>query len=159
MRRLERESASRYLAEIKAFATESPRINPGSEDAKISRIAIAGFECDTPKNLAECLSGNLRLPDEVSIEGVVAQQVALNPVEPAYNTYVRILHSRQPFISMSGFVGLAPAHVEVGNVTCIFLRGNVQYIVQICCEIYELVGEAHVHGPLHGGIYGRFSQS
>lgn len=159
MRRLEGESASRNLAEIKAFATESPRINPRSEDAKISRIAIAGFECNTPKNLAECLSENLRQLDEVSIEGVVAQQVALNPVEPAYNKHVRILHSRRPFISTSGFVGLAPVHVEVGNVTCFFLRGNVQYIVQICGEIYELVGESHVHGPPHGGIYGRFSQS
>lgn len=64
---------------------------------------------------------------------------------------LRHLHSRRPFLTSSGFVGLCPWNVAIGDVLCIFLGGKTPYAVRPAAHgTYRLVGEAYVHGIMFG---------
>lgn len=151
LERLHPESTLKYLAEVKAFTVQSPQISGGSEDMETSRIAIADFACaGDPEKAAEALTFYLRLLKDFTMAASWGQVDETTHVEPWYNRALRLLHSRRPFISTSGLVGLAPSHVEVGDMICIFLGGHVPYLLRKCGEGYTLVGEAYVHGIMHG---------
>ncbi|KAF2810809.1 HET-domain-containing protein [Mytilinidion resinicola] len=137
--RPQQESALQYLAEIRAFVAQSPRISPGGEDFHASRIAVADFHgsANIPQLWERAHTGCLQLLGESKLE--VFYERSLNAV-----------HSVRPFISTSGFVGLAPLRVQVGDVVCILLGGDVPYLLRKCGESYILVGEAYVHGIMYG---------
>jgi hypothetical protein len=58
---------------------------------------------------------------------------------------------RRPFVSVKGFVGLAPKHVEAGDVIVIFPGARFPYVLRKCDDgSHVLVGEAYVHGIMDG---------
>lgn len=42
-----------------------------------------------------------------------------------YELCMAHLYSRGPFITRTGFVGMCPSHVEVGDVVCVFQGGKL----------------------------------
>jgi hypothetical protein len=60
---------------------------------------------------------------------------------------------RRPFVSVKGFVGLAPKHVKEGDVVVIFPGARFPYVIRRCDDgMYVLVGEAYVHGIMDGEV-------
>lgn len=60
------------------------------------------------------------------------------------------LHTRRPFISKSGYVGLAPMHAQKGDMIVIFLGGKSPYVIRRTNDTYHLIGEAYVHEIMYG---------
>jgi hypothetical protein len=137
-----------YLTEIKALIAQSPKISHRRAEKETSRIAIADFGCATdPKMPEEALACYLRL-----LNAFPTSTIQQNYAQDTwYRRALQLLHSRRPFISNSGFIGLAPSNVELGDVICIFLGGHVPYVLrQESDKAYNLVGEAYVHGIMYG---------
>ncbi|RDL30488.1 Heterokaryon incompatibility protein [Venustampulla echinocandica] len=60
---------------------------------------------------------------------------------------------RRPFVTMKGFVGLAPKHVEEGDVIVIFPGAKFPYVLRRCDDgTYVLVGETFVYGIMYGEL-------
>jgi hypothetical protein len=60
---------------------------------------------------------------------------------------------RRPFVTVKGFVGLAPKHVEEGDVIVIFPGARFPYVLRRCDDgTYVLVGETFVHGIMYGEL-------
>jgi hypothetical protein len=60
---------------------------------------------------------------------------------------------RRPFLSVKGFVGLAPKHMEEGDVIVVFPGARFPYMLRKCDDgMYLLVGEAYVHGIMDGEL-------
>ncbi|KAG4431577.1 hypothetical protein IFR05_012941 [Cadophora sp. M221] len=58
---------------------------------------------------------------------------------------------RRPFVTMKGFVGLAPKHAEKGDVIVIFPGAKFPYVLRRCTDgMFVLIGEAFVHGLMYG---------
>ncbi|KAH7343102.1 hypothetical protein BKA66DRAFT_434539 [Pyrenochaeta sp. MPI-SDFR-AT-0127] len=58
---------------------------------------------------------------------------------------------RKPFVTMKGFVGLAPRHAEEGDIVIIFPGAKFPYVLRRCDdEMYILVGETFIHGIMYG---------
>lgn len=74
--------------------------------------------------------------------------------EALYCRRLQLLHSRRPFISQTGLVGLAPSNVEVGDEICLFLRGKTPYIISKKTNgVSTLRGETFVHGIMYGEFW------
>ncbi|KAH6990081.1 heterokaryon incompatibility protein-domain-containing protein [Ilyonectria destructans] len=68
-----------------------------------------------------------------------------------YEAVLLALHSRRPFITSTGFVGLCPSHVAVGDVVCIFYGGKAPYVIRPGkYETFTFIGEAYVQGIMYG---------
>jgi hypothetical protein len=58
---------------------------------------------------------------------------------------------RRPFLSLWGYVGLAPNTAERGDLLVIFCGAKFPYVCRKKCDgTYKLVGEAYVHGIMYG---------
>ncbi|KAH8589583.1 heterokaryon incompatibility protein-domain-containing protein [Bisporella sp. PMI_857] len=76
------------------------------------------------------------------------------PAEVTYCQKLKRIHSRRPFISQTGLVGLAPSNVEVGDEICIFLGGKTPYIVSKKINgVSRLRGETYVYGIMYGEFW------
>jgi hypothetical protein len=145
-----------YLGEILTFCQESPRVRDYEEHLDTARIAIADrMHCTDPKSQKSCLTSYQQLLQTLnSTETQHDSNLDLSGTAAAESTYtrwIRLLHSRKPFISQTGFVGLSPMHVIPGDVICVFLGGRTPYILrQREDSNYDLVGEAYVHGIMYG---------
>ncbi|PMD29634.1 HET-domain-containing protein [Hyaloscypha variabilis F] len=68
-----------------------------------------------------------------------------------YLEVMRLQKSRRPFLSFSGYVGLAPEFAEQGDVLVAFCGAKFPYVLR--CDrdgTYILIGEAYVHGIMGG---------
>jgi len=60
---------------------------------------------------------------------------------------------RRPFVTVKGFVGLAPKHVEEADVIVIFPGARFPYVLRRCDDgTYLLIGEAYVDGIMDGEL-------
>ena len=81
---------------------------------------------------------------------------AAAPVTNTFRSYYIMMGQqveRRPFVTVKGFVGLAPKHVEEGDVIIIFPGAKFPYVLRRCNDgIYVLVGEAFVYGLMYGEL-------
>lgn len=151
------EYTKQYMSEIHTFCKQSLRVSESDLDYIAGLVAIAdrnSIFSDT--NDAECSqrcawSFNQLL--ELLNKSETHLELNLEMADPlsVYARQLRALHSRRPFISKTGFIGLAPMHVIPGDVICIFLRGRTPYVLRRQDDgVYELVGETYVHGVMYG---------
>jgi hypothetical protein len=63
---------------------------------------------------------------------------------------VNVLWHRSFFATDNGYMGLGPNALEVGDVVCVLFGGNVPFILRPKNGVYQLVGEAYVHGIMEG---------
>ncbi|KAH6667844.1 heterokaryon incompatibility protein-domain-containing protein [Halenospora varia] len=58
---------------------------------------------------------------------------------------------RRPFLTCKGHIGLGPRNILPGDVICIFLGGEIPFVLREGNNgRYRLVGEAYVHGIMDG---------
>ena len=76
------------------------------------------------------------------------------PVTNTFRSYYIMMGQqikRRPFVTVKGFVGLAPGHVEEGDIIVIFPGARFPYVLRGCDDgMYMLVGETFVHGIMYG---------
>lgn len=73
------------------------------------------------------------------------------PSKAAYFNMMGWQRDRRPFLSEKGYVGLAPVHVQEGDVVVLFLGAKFPYVIRKKdCATYTFVGEAYVHGIMYG---------
>lgn len=61
------------------------------------------------------------------------------------------IHGRCAFSTSKGFLGLGPEHAQPDDVVCIFLGGQMPYVLRHGKDgKHQLVGEAYVHGIMDG---------
>ena len=68
-----------------------------------------------------------------------------------YHTALQYLYGLRPFISMHGYVGLAPKHALPGDKICVIFGAIVPFVLRkMPGKGFELMGEAYVHGVMDG---------
>ena len=75
-------------------------------------------------------------------------QAPVNIQTYPYSIFAMKAFQRRAFmITDKGYMGLAPSHAQVGDLVCIFRKGDVPFILRPIGEGYhELVGGCFVHG-------------
>ncbi|KAF4630468.1 hypothetical protein G7Y89_g7672 [Cudoniella acicularis] len=125
-------AAHSYISEVEQFCKRSSHFLVTNVDLNqvVGRMCIADRICcegsrswwgdkDIYKNgYCQCY-----------VDTLSAFEKGCLPTEVTYCRRLKLLHSRRPFISQTGLVGLAPSNVEVGDEICIFLGGKTPYIV------------------------------
>ncbi|KAJ6789722.1 hypothetical protein PWT90_00586 [Aphanocladium album] len=156
---LDHKAAASFIRDIKALCARSPRIRSREEHVDALRIAICdgvGFnDMEMDQDLGTYLSvveeGFEDFEAADDCEDKIQGQGAASDCDFWYGEGLRRLHTRRPFLTSTGFVGLCPSHVAVGDIVCIFYGGQAPYIIRAVGDgTYRLVGEAYVHGIMYG---------
>ena len=71
----------------------------------------------------------------------------------------RFILSRAFIITSKGYMGLAPAGTQPGDIVCVLRGGDVTYILRPINEYHRLVGECYVEGIMNGSFARRASPS
>ncbi|KAH8690999.1 heterokaryon incompatibility protein [Phaeosphaeriaceae sp. PMI808] len=157
---LDVKGALAYIDKILTLCKKSVRIHMHNEELDTARIAIADcYNNVTPEQQRDLLAAyhqaieNMKMSPKCdhgeSLGLQMEDQFGLQM--PWYMWCLKNLHSRRPFISHTGFVGLAPMHVLPGDEIVIFMGGKGVYVIRGGKEaVYELVGESYVHGIMYG---------
>lgn len=75
----------------------------------------------------------------------------LNTDGSPYEPPMRFLHTRRPYTSTKGFVGLLPQHANPGDMMHPSLGGRTPYMLRAGEDGYHtLVGETYFHGIMYG---------
>lgn len=152
---LDLDATSLYLGEIRAFCEKSPRIQddePGK--AAPAHIAVRErFETGNPEDRLNSYNLLLRMLEErkAKIESsFTADEEAFIDM---YMTELLTLHTRRPFLSKTGYIGLVPEGCVAGDVLVLFFGATVPYVLRARDEgDYTLVGEAYVYGVMQGEL-------
>jgi hypothetical protein len=80
------------------------------------------------------------------------EQARHSDIRTAYTRTMEYCHNRRPFLSTKGYVGLAPADAQGGDLICILLGAYLPFILRTHEDrkTVELIGEAYVHGIMDG---------
>ncbi|KAF2108984.1 hypothetical protein BDV96DRAFT_586328, partial [Lophiotrema nucula] len=146
------DAALRYLTDIWRFRTLSQRLREASTLFDCARLAIADRYRWKDEEFPHWLGviwpdalASLTRSDQLEAEFYNLRYAR------RYVALIKRLHSRRPFISESGWVGLAPSHGKQGDKIVIFLGGKTAYIVRAReASTYTVIGEAYVHGIMYG---------
>ncbi|KAH7350605.1 heterokaryon incompatibility protein-domain-containing protein [Rhexocercosporidium sp. MPI-PUGE-AT-0058] len=88
------------------------------------------------------------------IRRAVSPTIVRDDQKPRGMSYRNMLgwqRDRRPFLSENGYVGLAPLHAQIGDVIVVLENAKFPYILRVISDgIYNLVGEAYVHGIMYG---------
>ena len=66
--------------------------------------------------------------------------------------YMAISQGRRFFTTLGGYMGIGPSGMRPGDSICVFLGGNVPWVVRQDGHEYTLVGECYVHGIMDGEV-------
>ena len=74
----------------------------------------------------------------------------------AFKSYEIVLQSfgsnRRLFSTMGGYMALGPANVQPHDLMCVFVGGDVPFILRPYGDEYKLIGECYVHGVMDGEV-------
>jgi len=92
---------------------------------------------------------------EIGPQGIEPQRMEeIDAISRKFQHYLEIMRlqkSRRPFLSILGYVGLAPEFTKEGDVLVVFCGAKFPYVLRGNCDgTYTLVGEAYVHGIMDG---------
>ncbi|KAF2500807.1 HET-domain-containing protein, partial [Lophium mytilinum] len=147
---LDCQAALDYLTEITAFCEDSPRVSVDDVQLVTARVAINERVAYTSEDWRGFYLKGYNSAVDSFFDGF---QLGLEVAETWFTTGMKLLHSRRPFISKTGYVGLGPDHMVKGDVVCVFLGAKTPYILRPSGQgAYTLVGEAYLHGIMHGEI-------
>lgn len=77
----------------------------------------------------------------------------LNGLESFLRIRMANLKNHRIFITSSGSIGIGWAWIKPGDIVAIFHGAEMPFVLQedcVACEIYNLMGEAYVHGIMYG---------
>lgn len=159
--------ARAYVESIRKFCHSSPRVMIGEEDLTTARIAIGDESGDDDlggrwqDNYLESLNQFLEEtkpggtnPRKDGDNKLATANITHNEPDDTWYRQLRRMHSRRAYISSSGYVGLAPMHVEVGDELVVFLNSKTPYAIRSNNNgTHSLIGEAYVHGIMYGEMF------
>jgi len=150
--KLDVQATLKYFNEIENFCAQSQRIDQKQEALEAAQIAIAGLDPAVEEDDDEDIAAESYQRLRNSFENSTASEDGpIYDEDTWYRRALQFLRPCRPFISSSGFVGVGPIDIEVGDMIYIFLGGLVPYIVrERSSGVYNLVGEAYVHGIMYG---------
>lgn len=70
--------------------------------------------------------------------------------EPFVSAVIRASHNRRLCITENGYMALAPAEADEGDLVCVFLGGQTPFVLRPSLGKYRLVGQCYVHGIMFG---------
>lgn len=152
---LDRKAALAFVDNILQLCKRSPRTRLNEEILDAIRIAVVDGEGCSGLDIEEDYGVFLGQFME-AFEGLKAAEASQDGDEEGqadswYEAVLLALHSRRPFITSTGYVGLCPSHVAVGDVVCIFYGAKAPYVIRPGkYETFTLVGEAFVQGIMYG---------
>ncbi|RMJ08797.1 hypothetical protein CDV36_011592 [Fusarium kuroshium] len=159
LQNVDKDAVASYVESIRGFCDRSPRIHVGREGAETSRIAILDgtlwFDSvPYPEWGTEC---------EAALDEILQSPASgdeSTTTDPWYAKTLLRLHQRRAFLTSTGYVGVGSLDTRVGDEVCVFIGGNVAYLVRPEeNELHSLVGEAYVHGVMYGELLkGGFEQ-
>jgi hypothetical protein len=167
--KLDCKAALEYLEEVKGFCAASSRYaytGKGDVDAEVLRTAIADRYNYREKERQPELIEGYRMAveymkslvsgtDPYAIYGMVVED-EIGWQAPWFTFCVKNLHTRRPFSSETGYVGLVPMGALPGDQIVIFLGGRAAYVIRRAVEesnngeTWVLIGECYVHGVMYG---------
>jgi hypothetical protein len=134
-----------YPEAIKRFLTKEKESQEGG-GSKSNSSESSTSKVSWEETVREMASGG----DALSFRDIPFHQAAKSDY-PSYSAYVQFVlrncHSRRIIITDSGYVGLAPEEVEVGNLVYICVGAAIPFVlrkVQGESEQFQLVGECYV---------------
>ncbi|EXK81565.1 hypothetical protein FOQG_13983 [Fusarium oxysporum f. sp. raphani 54005] len=151
-------TANQWLKSIRRFCDSSPRIRVGEERLDAARIGILdGTTCFSTVPYqgwgSQCAEEveKIQRPDTPGREEAGEASSAEGSF---YASALMRMHTRRAFMTSTGFVGVGPLDMQPGDEVCILLGGKVPYLLRPQSdETYTLVGEAYMHGVMHGELF------
>lgn len=96
--------------------------------------------------------GALTLPSNESVTTIIAESCGIVDLRQFISTVVRKTKGHQFFVTKSGYMGLGPPRVEIGDVVCVFPGLRVPMILRRTDDYFELQAECYVHGIMDGEV-------
>jgi hypothetical protein len=97
---------------------------------------------------------NPRFEDKINLEHI---RGSLPETQAAYETFSsresdleKVLEDWCFFINQHGYMGVSPSDAKYDDYLCIAWGAPVPFILRKCGERYKFIGEAYVHGLMHG---------
>jgi hypothetical protein len=155
---ISRTAVKQWVKSIRGFCDISPRIRVGEERLDAARIGI--LDSPTWNSTRPYQGWGSQCADDVenlqrfgTEEGEKGED-ASSAEESFYAFALMRMHTRRVFMTSTGFVGVGPLDMQPGDEVCILLGGKVPYLLRPQGnESYTLVGEAYVHGIMHGELF------
>ena len=160
---LDPETTLNYLREVYEFCQQSPRIQQENIETEVGRIAIADRlqpVSDLNKHTAKfgynSYTQTYGPKASLTADEIRSTNVYENPLLEMAGLYARLmkrLYARRPFITKTGYVGLAPSNIAEGDVVYVILGAVQPYVLRLGAEgRFSLVGECYMHGIMHGEL-------
>ena len=171
--KLDGRAALAYIREVESLCAASPRYSAarkrdGDVDVEVLRTAIADrYSYREEERHPELLGGYWAAvehmealasgTDLLAVSGTLVED-AIGWQAPWFTFCLKNLHSRRPFLSDTGYVGLAPMGALPGARVVIFLGGRAAYVIRQAAaeakaaETWVLVGGCYVHGIMYGEL-------
>jgi hypothetical protein len=166
-------TALAYLKEVKSLYAASSRYSAtreGEVDIEVIRTAIADrYSYREEERHPELLEAYQKAVEymEALVSGTDPHAVfgmlfkdEIGLQAPWFTFCLKNLHSRRPFLSDTGYVGLGPMGALPGDRVVIFLGGRAAYVIRQVAtesknaETWVLVGECYAHGIMYGELIG-----
>ncbi|KAF5979312.1 heterokaryon incompatibility protein [Fusarium coicis] len=155
---ISRTAVKQWVKSIRGFCDNSPRIRVGEERLDAARIGILDgptWQSTVPYQGwgSQCADDVENLQRFGTEEGEKGED-ASSAEDSFYAFALMRMHTRRVFMTSTGFVGVGPLDMQPGDEVCILLGGKVPYLLRPQGnESYTLVGEAYVHGIMHGELF------
>lgn len=151
------------MSSVLRFKTQN-HTSPGEKLAAVGQTITAGFRNENPNQFAaEFAAFRLHLVGEASKQGkgisdelipegmdVLDGLAKIRSVDDIYWAASRFCTGRKVFCTKQGALGLGPALLREGDLCCVLFAAQVPFILRSVGKMYQLVGEAYVHGIMKG---------
>jgi hypothetical protein len=146
-----------FLHQLRAFCDRSNLICANENEFVCAQIAA-------PSALAYLKDKELMLMQYRAVFKQLGEFTALpDQFEPEldvqyssiYEKELRLQFFKCPFITVNGYIGIAPPYIQEGDCICIFPGGRAPYILrqQLESNKFRIVGAAHVYGIMNGEYF------
>jgi hypothetical protein len=164
---VEAAAALQFLVDIEEFCRKSERTKRGvsgekdfdvakSDAARIAIVDLRGKNGNSLSWAEFCPVLQERAKDILREQLASGKDTTADSLALYQDVYIRLLkqlHTRRPFITTTGYVGICPSHAEPGDGICIFQGSKIAYVLRATQgEAYRMVGEAYVHGVMYGEL-------
>jgi hypothetical protein len=151
---LTRSQGRALLQQLNAFCGQSSRIDEHENDkacAEMGASSALAYLRTKPLMLTQYRAVMKHLetvPKDAELEETAE-------FSSTYERELRLQFLRCPFITVNGYVGMAPPYVREGDHICIFPKGRTPYILrpQSGSGTFQLVGSAYVYGVMQGEFF------
>jgi hypothetical protein len=89
----------------------------------------------------------------VVLVGHILRLLGIANPEMEFRTSVSFMINRRLFRADNGYMGLGPAIAEVGDYVVLVKGARMPFIVRPRGKLWELMGDAYLHGAMSGRLW------